>query len=94
MFDIEALDGNRIRLVGRLDASQVDRARQVLDRLQGPTVADCSGLEYISSAGISVLLVTFKRLSDAGHGFRLVNVSDRIRNVFRYAGLDRILTIE
>ena len=94
MFDIEVVENGQVKLVGRLDASQVERAQQVLDQVEGPTVADCSGLEYISSAGISVLLITFKRLSDAGHSFRLVKVSDRIRNVFRYAGLDKIFTIE
>lgn len=85
---------NRVRLVGRLDASQAEAATTALRRLAGPSVADCADLEYISSAGITVLLEVYKRLHDSGHSFVLTNLSPRIRNVLGYAGLDRVLRIE
>jgi anti-sigma B factor antagonist len=94
VLEIRVETDGKVLLIGRMDASQVDRAKSFLDRLQGPTTLDCAGLDYISSAGISVLLVTLKRLQDAGHSLRLVQVSDRVKNVFRYAGLDRIFSVE
>ena len=94
MLEIRVEQDGRVTIAGRLDASQVDMAKTFLNRLHGPTTLDCSGLDYISSAGISVLLVTLKRLQDEGHSFRLVQVNDRVKNVFRYAGLDRIFSVE
>jgi len=94
VLEIRVEQDGKVSLTGRLDASQVNTARSFLDRLQGSTTLDCAGLDYISSAGISVLLVTLKRLQDAGHSLRLVQVNDRVKNVFRYAGLDRIFSVE
>jgi anti-sigma B factor antagonist len=86
--------GGTVRLTGRFDASQVEAATAVLSALDGPTELDCSGLDYISSAGLGLILVAHKRLQDAGHTLTMTGVSQRIRNVFHYAGLDGILTIE
>lgn len=94
MFEVRFEGNDRVRLVGRLDASQADAATAALRRLNGPSVADFSELEYISSAGISVILLTYKRLHESGHSLLLTNLSPRIRNVFGYAGLDRVLRIE
>jgi len=94
MFEIRSLPDGSTHLVGRLDASEVDQARRALEALSGPLTLDCSRLDYISSAGIGLLVETYKRLHAAGHAFRLVNLLPRVRNVFAYAGLDRILTLE
>ena len=94
MLDIRFEPGGRVVLSGRLDASQVHKARSVLDTVLGSVVIDCSGLDYISSAGISVLLVTLKRLQLEGHSLTLSHVQGRIMNVLRYSGLDRIFTVE
>ena len=94
MLDIKLEEDGRVTLAGRLDASQVDKARSVLDGMTGPVTLDCSGLDYISSAGISVLLVTFKRVQDGGQAFRLSRLNDRVLNVLRYAGLDKVFPIE
>jgi anti-sigma B factor antagonist len=51
-------------------------------------------LEYISSAGLGVLLRTQKRLLQSGGGLRLVNPSRHIRDIFRYSGFDRIFQID
>jgi anti-sigma B factor antagonist len=86
--------GETVRMAGRFDASQVEAATKVLYALDGPTELDCSELEYISSAGLGVLLTAHKRLQDAGHSLRLTGLSQRIRNVFHYAGLDGILKLD
>ncbi len=94
MFEIQETAEGQIRLSGRLDASEADRASSVLQGFSGPLTADLSGLEYISSAGLAVILATYKRLHGAGRSFRLTRLSPKIRNVFRYAGLDQVLEIE
>lgn len=93
MLDIRFGDDRRVLLGGRLDASQAATAQAFLDQVQPPCVIDASGLEYISSAGLGVLLKTHKRLLAAGAGLRLVNVNPHVQDVFRYSGLDKLFTI-
>ncbi|MEM1412885.1 MAG: STAS domain-containing protein [Pseudomonadota bacterium] len=94
MFEIAALDDGRIEIRGRLDAAKAPRAQEFLDRITGACVIDMSGLEYISSAGLGVLLRTHKRLLTDGEGVRLVNVNSHILDIFTYSGFDRLFHIE
>lgn len=97
MLDIARDENGQLTLAGRFDASQADLAQNAFDELEpgeGPSVVNFSGLDYISSAGLGVLLKTQKRLMAAGGGLRLVNVNNHIRDVFRYSGFDTVLEIE
>jgi anti-sigma B factor antagonist len=94
MFRLERLDGGAVRLIGRLDGAEAEQAMETFEKLEGSIVADCSELDYISSAGIAVILVTLKRLTQSGHTLRLHPVQPRVRNVFKYAGLSQLLGIE
>jgi anti-sigma B factor antagonist len=94
MFDIRLGEQGEVVCEGRLDASQAVRAQAFLDALPAPDVIDLSRLEYISSAGLGVLLRTQKRVLQTGGGLRLVKVSRHIRDIFRYSGFDRIFEIE
>jgi anti-anti-sigma factor len=94
MFRLETAGEGRVKLVGRLDAAEADAATREFAQLQGPTEADCSELEYISSAGIAVLMVTYKRLRVGGHALKLSGLNPRVRNIFVYAGLAPLLGIE
>ena len=93
MLDIRFDDDHRVLLVGRLDASQAASAQAFLDQVPPPCVIDAAGLEYISSAGLGVLLKTHKRLMASGSGIRLVNVNPHIHYVFRYSGMDKLFAI-
>ena len=55
---------------GRLDAAQCPAALAFLEKVNGTITLDCRGLEYISSAGLGVLLKTQKRLTAAGGKLR------------------------
>jgi anti-sigma B factor antagonist len=79
---------------GRLDAAQSATAQSFLDRVQGNVTLECSGLEYISSAGLGVLLKTQKRLLASSGKLRLTGVSAHLRDIFLYSGFDQILEIE
>lgn len=81
-------------MAGRLDAAQAPRAQEFLDRITGGCTVDMGGLEYLSSAGLGVLLRTHKRLMAGGAGLRLINVNRHINDIFTYSGFDRLFEIE
>jgi len=80
-------------LSGRLDAAECLRVRPAFRDMRGPVTLDCSELDYISSAGLALFIETQQRLLAAGHALRLVNIPARLRVIFKYAGLDRLLDI-
>ena len=93
MFEIRVGEGGEVVMTGRLDAAQCDKALKFLDAVAAPHVIELRGLDYISSAGLGVLLKTQKRAMAAGKGLRLVNVNRHIRDIFKYAGFDKIFEI-
>jgi anti-sigma B factor antagonist len=93
MFEIR-VEGGLVRLAGRLDAAQADRAKATLDMVKQSATLDLTDLDYVSSAGLGVIVLTFKRLRDSGLGFRLTNMKPRIRSVFLYAGLNQVFPLE
>jgi anti-anti-sigma factor len=86
-------DGNVV-VAGRFDAAQCPAAQAFLDKVQGEVTLDCNRLEYISSAGLGVLLKTQKRLMGSGGRLRLAGVSRHLRDIFQYSGFDQIFEIE
>ncbi len=93
MFDIKLAADGRVLLSGRLDASQVESVRTVLGAVTQSCTLDFSELEYISSLGLGVLLEAQKRLSEAGHGLVITNLSVHIADLFKLAGFDLIFEI-
>ena len=94
MLTIEGGDGTPVAISGRLDATQAAAAQSYLDRLAGVVTLDCAGLEYLSSAGLGVLLKTHKRLLASGGRLRLTEVSRHLQDIFSYSGFDQILEFE
>lgn len=93
MFEIDFDSDNNIALAGRLDAAQAVRAQEFLDQVTGQCVLDLAKLEYVSSAGLGVLLKTHKRLMGSGEGIKLINVNHHIHDIFRYSGFDKLFEI-
>jgi anti-anti-sigma factor len=94
MLTIEGSEGGTVTLVGRFDAAEAPAAQACLDRMNGNLILDCRRLDYISSAGLGVLLKTQKRLLAKSTKLRLVGVSPHIRDIFAYSGFDQIFEIE
>lgn len=94
MFTVTVKGKNVVALRGRLDASQVEVARQEFDKITESALIDFKELEYISSAGLGILFAAQKRLKSEGHGLKLVNLNNHIRDVFRYARFEMIFEIE
>ena len=57
-------------------------------------IIDFSDLEYISSAGLRVLIATQKKLKQDNIPMTIKNVNDTIGEIFRMSGFDKILKIE
>jgi anti-sigma B factor antagonist len=93
VLEVRSISEGRAALCGRLDAAQVDLAEDSLRGFTTDLELDLTELEYISSAGISVLLRLFKRLHADGRRLRLSNVPPAIKNIFHYAGLEQILDV-
>jgi anti-sigma B factor antagonist len=83
-----------VTIAGRLDAAQSPAAQSFLDKIQGPVTLDCTKLEYISSAGLGVLLKTQKRLMASNAKLRISGVTRHVRDIFEYSGFDRIFEID
>jgi len=94
MLTIENGAEGTVVIVGRLDAAQCPAAQSFLDRVQGTVSVECSRLEYISSAGLGVLLKTQKRLLGSGGKLRLIGVNRHLQDIFKYSGFDQIFEIE
>lgn len=93
MFEIRN-SGDRIEFIGRFDASRTDEARTLFAEITTSAEVDFSQLDYISSAGLGVLLAAQKRLTESGHRLKLTHLNHHIREIFRIAGFDQIFEIE
>ena len=82
-------------LEGRLDTTTAPELERELNGLCGVTelTLDFGKLEYISSAGLRVLLSTHKAMSRKG-GMKLTHVNELVQEVFDVTGFADILTIE
>jgi len=94
MLKIDLGPNGEIQLSGRFDASRVDYAKEIFNTITSSSVVDFQNLEYISSAGLGVLLATQKRLAETGQSLKLINMNKHIRDVFQYAGFDTVFQIE
>ena len=85
-----------LALAGRLDTTTAPELEAALDgRITGikALVLDLKALEYISSAGLRVILKAQQVMNGQG-SMKLINVSDSIMEVFDITGFVDILTIE
>ena len=85
-----------VKLEGRLDTTTgpelEEELKTSLDGINDLTF-DFEKLEYISSAGLRVLLATQKVMNEQG-SMRVIHVSESIMEVFDMTGFSDILTIE
>ena len=94
MFDSKIMENGEIVFYGRLDASHVEKANSVLQPITTSRTINFKELEYISSAGLGVLLSNQKRLLSLGYGLKLINLNKHIRDIFMLTGFDKIFNIE
>src|SRR3954454_1199061 len=85
------------KLAGRLDSSSAPSAEEQLTRAIGtdtPRLAiDLSELEYISSAGLRVLLLVARKVQQAQGKLALFGLTAGVHEVFSISGFNTIFTI-
>ena len=89
-------DALELKIIGRLDTTTAPALEaEVKNSLEGlkSIVFDLEGLEYISSAGLRVLLSAQKSMNKQGT-MKLVHVNEVVMEVFEITGFVDVLTIE
>ncbi|MDO5114777.1 MAG: STAS domain-containing protein [Synergistaceae bacterium] len=85
-----------ISFEGRLDTSTAPKLERELAQLlktETDVTFDFEGLEYLSSAGLRIVLMSHKRLRAVGGLLTVANVNDVIKNLFDLTGFSEILNI-
>ena len=85
-----------VEVVGRLDTTTAPSLEKTINEDLGDAtnlILDLKGLEYISSAGLRVLLSAQKKMNKIG-SMKVINVCDSVMEVFDITGFLDILTIE
>lgn len=85
-----------IELSGRLDTTTAPTLEKTISENicdVEKLILDCKGLEYISSAGLRVVLNAQKKMQQIG-GMKVINVCEEVMEVFEITGFVDILSIE
>ena len=85
-----------IEIVGRLDTITAPALEKTIEECIGGIqllILDLKGLEYVSSAGLRVLLAAQKKMQKAG-SMKLIGVCESVMEIFEMTGFADILVIE
>jgi anti-sigma B factor antagonist len=92
----EAMDGGvRLRLDGEFDIGSIAMVEASLRRAEedqpGLLVLDLSGVTFIDSSGLRVILTADRRAKQQGRRFALIEGSAAIQRIFKITGVDSVL---
>lgn len=71
----------------------VDQLATLIDAGVRKIIIDCSGLTYISSAGLGTLVLLHRRMADHGGDVKVAGLSGMVAQVLSLTRLDRLLQI-
>ena len=83
-----------LEITGRLDTTTAPNLESVVSEISEDTkelVFDMSGVEYISSAGIRVLLGAYKKINSHHRTMRIEKANEQVCEVFEMIGLSDML---
>lgn len=92
---IQEQDGNMVAfLEGSLDtaaAPETEKAMSPLNDIEGKDIIiDCTGLEYISSAGLRIFLGILQSAEEKNGHVYIRNINDKVRAIFAITGFSNI----
>lgn len=99
-MEINILKENETSIVvieGRVDtvtSPELESAVKPLINMGASVVFECEKLEYISSAGLRVVLATHKQLTACAGKFAIRHLNREVKSVFDITGFSKILNIE
>ncbi|MEZ5118007.1 MAG: STAS domain-containing protein [Candidatus Nanopelagicales bacterium] len=70
-----------------------ERLGALIDEGQTRLVLDLTGVDFLDSTGLGVIVKALKRTRERGGGLALVVTEERIRKVFRITGLDAVVPL-
>ena len=85
-----------MEISGWLDTQTAPQLQEALSELEDSItslVFDFAKLEYISSAGLRLVIAAYKKMAGKD-GFKIINVSDEVYDVFSLTGFDQKIQIE
>ena len=96
---VEEIDGKYVAtLVGEMDTAAAEEAEEVLKPLYNSNgkevIIDCTGLEYIASSGLRILLNIVKGAKGSGSRVVMRGVNDDIMNVLNLTGFISLFEFE
>ena len=94
MFDIQKDENGTIFLEGILDSIQVETATEFFRSISTSCVVDLHKLEYVSSAGLGLLLATQQRLLRNGQKIKLQDPSPSVRKILELARFNILFDID
>ena len=95
---ISRTEGNKVtmEITGWLDTQTAPQLEEELSKLSDEAtslVFDFANLEYISSAGLRQVVAAYKKMQQK-EGFKIINISDEVYDVFKLTGFDQKICIE
>lgn len=98
IIQVPSKTGIEVRVQGRLDAQWADHMGRNFDEIIRRGIhhieLNAAGIDYMSSAGIRVLLIAFKRLKEIGGSFEVISPSKQVQSLLQLSGLQSLLKRE
>ena len=86
-----------LRISGRLDSLSSQEMEARIEKLiaQGETriLLDFTGVDYLSSAGMRMILATYKKVQGVLGQFALCSVGDGVMDILKMSGFDTLLHV-
>lgn len=98
-FEVSPIDDttSRVRLAGRMDSAGVDQIElRFTAAVAAPgrhVVVDLSGVEFLASLGIRLLISTARALQNKGAKMALYGASETVQTVLDVVALDQIIPV-
>lgn len=86
-----------MKIKGRIDTvTSQDLEKEINDEFDNfnSLILDFEDVEYISSAGLRVLILTESKLKENDESLTIINVNDTIKEILRMSGIDKLLKIQ
>ena len=86
-----------VGIMGRLDTTNYSilekRLMELIDQQEEKILMDCAKMDYVSSSGLRILLMTLKSISLKNGKFVLCNLQENIKEIFEISGFNSIFEI-
>ena len=86
-----------VKVAGRIDTTTAkafeEQTASVLEESVTSLVMDFAGVDYISSAGLRVVLVLIKRMKGQG-SMRIINANEMVKEIFEVTGFTDLVEVE